>query len=242
MLLLLTGFEVHGSISLLGFERAVTVHNFLGLTWLIAFAFFVFWVFTTGEWKQYVPTTKMMFEVMAYYGYGIFAGQPHPCPKRPDAKHNPLQRMTYLSLAAVLLPFQMVTGLLYYLYNSWAEMGITGLSLEVVAVAHLIGAFAILLFLIVHVYMTTTGHTLFGTSRPCSPAWKRSSTPRRWRTGRRRPRPEDIPRARARPGNVSSMTRPRSRGRVMPLKPAVRIECDAPRRFRHRPGPVLEKE
>lgn len=161
MLLLLTGFEVHGSISLLGFERAVTVHNFLGLTWLIAFAFFVFWVFTTGEWKQYVPTTKMMFEVMAYYGYGIFAGQPHPCPKRPDAKHNPLQRMTYLSLAAVLLPFQMVTGLLYYLYNSWAEMGITGLSLEVVAVAHLIGAFAILLFLIVHVYMTTTGHTLF---------------------------------------------------------------------------------
>jgi thiosulfate reductase cytochrome b subunit len=69
--------------------------------------------------------------------------------------------MTYLSLAAVLLPFQMVTGLLYYLYNSWAEMGITGLSLEVVAVAHLIGAFAILIFLIVHVYMTTTGHTVF---------------------------------------------------------------------------------
>ncbi|WP_246299034.1 cytochrome b/b6 domain-containing protein [Desulfolutivibrio sulfodismutans] len=161
LLLLVTGFEVHGSITLFGFEQAVTVHNFLGLTWLVAFAFFVFWVFTTGEWKQYVPTSKKMVEVMIYYGYGIFSGQPHPCPKRHDAKHNPLQRMTYLSLAAVLLPFQMVTGLLYYLYNSWTDMGITGLSLGVVAVAHLIGAFAILIFLIVHVYMTTTGHTIF---------------------------------------------------------------------------------
>ena len=99
-----TGFEVHGSFTLLGYKRAVTVHSALGVTWLVSFAFFVFWVATTGEWKQYVPTTRKMFEVMRYYGYGIFQGQPHPCPKTPDAKHNPLQRLTYLALAAALLP------------------------------------------------------------------------------------------------------------------------------------------
>lgn len=161
IVLLVTGLEIHGSFTLLGFERAVRWHNFLGLSWLIAFAFFVFWLFTTGEWKQYVPTTKKMLEVVRYYLFGIFTGQKHPCPKSPDAKHNPLQRLTYLSLAAALLPFQMGTGLLYYLYHSWKEMGLTSFTLGGMAVLHLIGAFAILIFLIVHIYMTTTGHTIF---------------------------------------------------------------------------------
>jgi Ni,Fe-hydrogenase I cytochrome b subunit len=50
--LLITGFEVHGTFSLLGYERAVYWHNFTGLTWLVLFAFIVFWLLTTGEWKQ----------------------------------------------------------------------------------------------------------------------------------------------------------------------------------------------
>ena len=101
--LLVTGFEVHGTFPFLGFDEAVDVHNYVGLSWLIAFAFFVFWVFTTGEWKQYIPTTKKMFQVVLYYSYGIFKGESHPVPKRKEAKHNPLQRLVYLSLAAFLL-------------------------------------------------------------------------------------------------------------------------------------------
>lgn len=170
--LLVTGFEVHGTFSLLGFKRAVTVHAWLGVTWLVTFAFFIFWVATTGEWKQYVPTSKKMFEVMRYYAYGIFSGQEHPCPKTPDVKHNPLQRLTYLALAAVLLPFMMLTGLLYYLYNDWAALGLGGLSLSGVAVWHLVGAFAVLTFLVVHVYMTTTGHSLFAHIRAMVTGWE----------------------------------------------------------------------
>ena len=37
--LLVTGFEVHGTFKLLGFEQAVKIHNWVGLTWLVAFAF-----------------------------------------------------------------------------------------------------------------------------------------------------------------------------------------------------------
>ncbi len=122
--LLVTGFEVHGTFPFLGFDEAVNVHNFVGLTWLIAFAFFVFWVFTTGEWKQYIPTTKKMFQVVLYYSYGIFKGESHPVPKRKEAKHNPLQRLVYLSLAAFLLPVQMASGFLYWGYNSWKAWGL----------------------------------------------------------------------------------------------------------------------
>ena len=125
--LLATGFEVHGTFSFIGFDEAVEVHNTVGLTWLIAFAFFVFWVFTTGEWKQYIPTTKKMFQVIRYYSWGIFKGESHPVPKRKEAKHNPLQRLVYLSLAAFLLPLQMLSGFLYWGYNSWNAWGLAGL-------------------------------------------------------------------------------------------------------------------
>ena len=172
LILLVTGLEVHGIYNWLGFHTAVTVHNFAGLTWLIAFAFFVFWVFTTGEWKQYIPTTKKMIEVIRYYVYGIFRGESHPVPKRKEAKHNPLQRLVYLNLAAFLLPIMMITGFLYWSYNSWLGWGFPGLSLGLIAWVHMAGAFAILSFVIVHVYMTTTGHSIFAHTKAMISGWE----------------------------------------------------------------------
>ncbi|MDD3952702.1 MAG: cytochrome b/b6 domain-containing protein [Lentisphaeria bacterium] len=172
VVLLITGFEVHGLFRLLGFDLAVRVHNFVGIAWLIAFAFFVFWVFTTGEWRQYVPTTQKMFAVVRYYAYGIFRGEAHPVPKRKEAKHNPLQRLVYLMLAATLLPVQMLSGFLYWGYNSWADWGLGWLSLEVLALVHMAGAFSILVFLVTHVYMTTTGHTIFAHTRAMITGWE----------------------------------------------------------------------
>jgi thiosulfate reductase cytochrome b subunit len=157
IILMITGFEVHGTYTLMGFKTAVEVHNFVGLAWLILFAFFVFWLFTTGEWKQYIPTTKKLIDVMLYYAYGIFKGQDHPVQKSKGAKHNPLQRITYLGISAMLLPVQMITGLLYYLYN----MVPNGMDLSVLAIPHTLVAFLLVNFLIIHVYMTTTGHSLF---------------------------------------------------------------------------------
>jgi thiosulfate reductase cytochrome b subunit len=159
LLLLASGLEIHGVYSLFGFESAVMIHNFAGITWLIMFCVFVFWLFTTGEWRSYIPTTKKMLAVILYYAHGIFLGQSHPYPKRKTAKHNPLQRLTYLSLAAFMLPVQMVTGLLYWSYNSWQDK-IEFLSLGKVGAVHTVMAFFILSFVIVHVYMTTTGHTI----------------------------------------------------------------------------------
>jgi thiosulfate reductase cytochrome b subunit len=161
LVLLITGFEIHSSFSFIGFEKAVKVHNFAGLLWLISFFLFVFWLFTTGEWKQYKPTTKKMFSVIFYYSYGIFKGDKHPFAKSSEAKHNPLQRLTYLALASALLPVQLLSGFLYWGYNNWGAWGIGFVHLNWVAVIHMAGAFAILQFLIIHIYMTTTGSTVF---------------------------------------------------------------------------------
>lgn len=172
ILLLVTGFEIHGTFTLFNFEKAVNLHNYIGLGWLTAFAFFIFWVMTTGEWKQYIPTTKKMFEVIRYYGYGIFQGEPHPVPKKKSAKHNPLQRLIYLIVAMLLLPVQMISGFLYWGYNHWTDWGISRLSLEAVSFIHMAGAFSILAFIIVHVYMTTTGHTLSAHIKAMISGWE----------------------------------------------------------------------
>jgi thiosulfate reductase cytochrome b subunit len=157
IILIVTGLEIHGTYKLLSFQTAVNVHNFVGLTWLILFAFFVFWLFTTGEWKQYIPTSKKLFSVVLFYAWGIFQGKPHPIQKSKGAKHNPLQRLAYLGISAMLLPVQMATGLLYYLYNDIPQV----LPLSTLAVVHTLVALFLLNFLVIHLYMTTTGHSLF---------------------------------------------------------------------------------
>jgi len=166
ILLMITGFEVHGLYTLTGFDTAVELHNFIGLFWLGSFAFFAFWLIITGEWKQYIPTTRKLFDVARYYAWGIFHGQDHPVQKSPGAKHNPLQRLAYLGISAMLLPVQMVTGLLYYLYNS------LDMALAPVAFIHTLAAFLLVNFLIIHLYMTTTGHSLFSHIKGMITGWE----------------------------------------------------------------------
>ena len=155
--LIISGLEIHGLYTLFGFQQAVALHNYAGLTWLGMFAFFAFWLVITGEWKQYIPTTKKLFAVILYYSRGIFRGESHPVQKSKGAKHNPLQRLAYLGISALLLPTQMTTGLLYYLYNEIPQF----IPLSVLAVVHTLVALFMLNFLVVHLYMTTTGHSLF---------------------------------------------------------------------------------
>ena len=157
IILAVTGLEIHGSYELFGFKRAVELHNLFGISWAVLFVFIIFWEITTGEWKHYIPTTKKLLAVAKYYMVGIFRGEPHPVPKSERNKHNPLQRLTYLGIAVALVPLQMITGLLYYTYNSWATWGIT-FDLGTMAIIHMAGAFALLVFLVIHIYMTTTGH------------------------------------------------------------------------------------
>jgi thiosulfate reductase cytochrome b subunit len=165
MLLLATGFEIHGTYILLGFERAWTL---VGL-WVFA----IFWHFTTGEWKQYIPTLKKVDAMIRYYVYGIFTDAPHPFRLTRLQKHNPLQRLAYLGVMTFIGPLLWVTGWLYLFYGYWAAWGWERyLSLEWVSFFHTVGAFMMLLFLIAHVYLITTGHTVFSHLKAMITGWE----------------------------------------------------------------------
>ena len=155
--LALTGFEIHFGFELFGFKNSIDWHNIAGWAFFVLIVFAVFWHFVTGEWKQYIPTTKLIGAQINYYIFGIFKGAPHPTHKTIYNKFNPLQRMIYLGLKILVIPVQVFTGFafLYYLYpdSIWHTQG-----LELTALIHTFGAFVLMAFVIAHVYLTTTGH------------------------------------------------------------------------------------
>ena len=158
--LMLTGFEIHGSYSLLGYENAVRWHDNAGWAFLILIVFTIFWHITTGEWKQYIPTAKNFRAQIRYYLTGIFNNAPHPTGKRLLSKLNPLQRLVYFALKILVIPLMVISGFLY-LYFNYPLQGFELDSLMPVAYVHTIGAYILIAFVIIHLYLITTGRTIF---------------------------------------------------------------------------------
>ena len=159
----LTGFEVHDSIHIFGFDKAVLYHRIAAYLLLGLIVFAIFWHFTTGEWRQYTPTFKRLKDQIRYYTVGIFKNEPHPTKKSALNKLNPLQVLTYLSFKILLIPLVVITGIFYMFYKHMDSNNVVVISdipLDLIAVLHTFGAFMLVTFLVVHVYMTTTGNSL----------------------------------------------------------------------------------
>ena len=67
-----TGFEIHGSFIFFGYENAVNYHKIAAYAFIILIVFAIFWHFSTGEWRQYVPTVTHLKAQINYYLIGIF--------------------------------------------------------------------------------------------------------------------------------------------------------------------------
>jgi len=125
----------------------------------------LFYNLAGGLLKRYMPGLEDFFSLgfthASYYLYGIFRGAPHPFDKTPEKRLYPLQKITYFIILNGLLPLMVITGLLKWSLQFtpiWAHL-FGGLS--VLGPVHRFGAWLFLSFIIVHIYMTTTGHTPF---------------------------------------------------------------------------------
>ena len=158
-----TGFEIHSSFNLFGFETAVKWHNIAAWAFIVLIGLAIFWHFVTDQWRNYVPTAKNLKAQIEFYLTGIFRNAPHPTKKTTISKLNPLQRLVYLGLKVLIIPIMVVSGLVYMFYrypqgNNIESLNIKGL--ENVAIFHTIGAFLLIIFVIVHLYLITTGTTV----------------------------------------------------------------------------------
>lgn len=174
ILLLFTGFAIHGSHGLIHFRTAVEIHEMAVWLLIVLWLFAIFWHFTTGQWRHYIPTMHNVDRMVRYYAYGIFVGAPHPYKASVERKHNPLQRLTYLGVKLFVNPLLWLSGLAYLFFSALQPWLPAWLGLQQVAWLHTAGAFLMLAFLIAHVYLATAGATPTAHLRAMITGWEES--------------------------------------------------------------------
>ncbi len=166
VLLIASGLHLHypTSCGLCGdLAQAVKLHEFLGFLLVLNAALGLFYTLTTDRIRGYIPMpmdfTRGIFEQARYYLGGIFRGEPHPFEKSAGRRLNPLQKITYFFLLTVLLPLQMATGVALWSVTEWPEVFERLGGMRVLGPIHTLLAFFFLAFLIIHLYLATTGPT-----------------------------------------------------------------------------------
>jgi thiosulfate reductase cytochrome b subunit len=162
--LLFTGLIIHkpDMLGFLSFRWIVLVHNAFALILIINAALAAFYHLVSGEIRQFLPEPRgffgKMFAQVRYYAWGIFNGEPHPMEKTPGQKMNPIQQLTYLGLLNVLLPAQVITGALMWGMQHYPQLTAYAGGLAFLAPLHSLISWTLASFIVLHVYMTTTGH------------------------------------------------------------------------------------
>jgi thiosulfate reductase cytochrome b subunit len=164
---LLTGLSMHYGAPAgpaVGFRSALLVHNTAGILLTLLYLWFLFGNLRYGNGRYYRFTpgelTRGMLSQTRYYLLGIFRGDPHPFPHGANRKFNPLQKMSYVVVMFVLLPPLIVSGWALFFPARMPDsvFGIPGVA--ICALAHTYLGFLLSLFMVVHMYLGTTGETV----------------------------------------------------------------------------------
>ena len=165
LLLIVTGLIIHkpDKFGMFSFAYMVQIHNILAAILVINAFLSLFYHLASGEIKQYLPRPRGFFdqaiEQSLYYLRGIFRNEPHPFEKVPERKLNPLQQVTYFGILNVLLPLQILTGILMWGAQRWPNIAAYLGGLPGLGPFHTLIAWLFATFIVMHVYLTTTGHT-----------------------------------------------------------------------------------
>jgi thiosulfate reductase cytochrome b subunit len=166
ILLILTGLAIHSPdrFPLLGsMANAIHWHSWIGFALILNAFLGIFYHLTAEKYQHFLPRmddfTGAAVRQARFYLYGIFKGEKHPLETDPRRKLNSLQKITYLALLNVLLPYQIVTGVLIWGADRWPQLFDRVGGLGVLGPAHTLGSYLFLAFLIGHIYLATIGPT-----------------------------------------------------------------------------------
>jgi thiosulfate reductase cytochrome b subunit len=145
------------------FTGAVAVHNGAGIGLTLMWVVFLIGQTTTDNARHYrLPwrdLPRQLWRQMRWYAWGIFVGEPHPFQVTAAHKLNALQTLSYLGAMGFLMPLLILSGW-GFLFSVQLPPTLFGVgTVWIVALVHLASSWLLVLFLIVHLYMITTGET-----------------------------------------------------------------------------------
>jgi thiosulfate reductase cytochrome b subunit len=145
------------------YRTAVIVHKAGGFVMAVSFLFWLFYTVTSkNARKQYVVRLSDitgMGKQGEYYAFGVFRGWRNPFRATKEAKFNPLQKFSYIFVQFVFTPIVIVTGIFFsnILFFGGAISTIGGI--RTLDAIHVTLAYLFAAYLLVHIYMSTVGHT-----------------------------------------------------------------------------------
>ena len=181
LILIASGMSMHfaGTDWLMPFATARVVHNVAGIALTVVWIGFLVANARSVNGRHYRVRPKgligQVIAQMRYYAYGIFRREPHPFQVTDEMKFNALQQLSYLGVMYGLMPILILSGWAF-LFSVYLPETLFGLgSVWVVALTHLGVSYLLVLFLLMHLYIITTGETVFANLRAMLTGWHRES-------------------------------------------------------------------
>jgi len=173
LILIVTGLSMQytdkdNASYVVGFAKAVKLHNFAALILVLNYIIFVTGNLLTRNGRYYrIQRKNFISDLMTqfrFYSSGMFKGEKHPFPVNEERKFNPLQKITYVLALYVAFPLLIISGigLLLPEITITSFFGISGLILT--DILHISMGFLLSVFMLIHIYTCTLGHkptTLF---------------------------------------------------------------------------------
>jgi thiosulfate reductase cytochrome b subunit len=166
VVLIWTGVELHfarpGTAGL-GFSRSRVLHNTVGILLTFNYLVFVLGNLMSGNGKYYIlnfgKVSRGLLKQFRYYVWGIFRGEPHPYQHSIERKFNPLQKITYTIVMYLILPLMIISGWAVFFPDKIPTeiLGVSGRLFY--ALTHTFLGYLLGLFMMVHIYLGTTGST-----------------------------------------------------------------------------------
>lgn len=176
LLLIVTGLSMQYSTPdspLIRFDLAVKLHDIGGITVSISYLIFFFGNIITDNGQHYKISAKGYLNELRlqarYYAYGVFKGEPQPFPVSTNRKFNPLQKLSYIFVMYFGLPVLIISGLLLYFPDIFDLVGVEKLILA--DIIHVLAGIVLTMFMLVHVYFCTFGHTLTSNFKSIITGW-----------------------------------------------------------------------
>jgi Ni/Fe-hydrogenase b-type cytochrome subunit len=165
VLLIITGFQLRyvDLFSLMSFENAVKMHNWVGFGVIANWFLWFFYYLTSDKVTNYHPDfdAKSFFEryfrQIQYYSAGIFTGEKRPHHVQPYDKFNPMQKLTYQFVMFITAPAIFITGLMMWDVSRFQGLIEMVGGIRVVNTIHVVLFILFTFFIIIHAYMGVLG-------------------------------------------------------------------------------------
>jgi thiosulfate reductase cytochrome b subunit len=167
ILLLITGIKLRipGVATLPANSTALVVHRYLGWAMTVFSLFwFVYTLKSRNLRRQYVlgkQDVKGTYRQARFYLFSIFKGKENPFRPSPDEKFNSLQKLAYGAMMFAFTPVILVTGLLFSNVLPLRRYILLFNVVKGIDATHVIVAYVFVLYLIIHIYMSTLGRNTF---------------------------------------------------------------------------------